>query len=357
MKKVLIINEGFSNNLGDQAINKSITDFFKSKGYITSFLYLSNPELTKLPNYTYLSNATFKVKKRTLLDKVKTYFFFFYWLFKFKRTIINTLKKGNFDTIAIGGGQLIISSGTFALSGFSITLFWFSYLIKRYSKAKLYLVAVGASTSFNVFESYLFSKSLKRIDNIWVRDHFSKNILQEKFKINANLIPDIAFYSDKKERNQRVKEEVALIGITNYKEVYQRYNKTESYSKFDYFSELHKVVQKYEEKKCQVKLFYTTIPDAQECLFFKDFLAFKFNKKIEICKTENLTDLVKQLDKTKYVYSGRMHALILGLKSKCEITPYIISQKLQSFDEKYAKGSISINEIQKEINQQLINIV
>lgn len=356
MKKALIINEGYSNNLGDQSINQSITSLFKTKGYDTSFLYLSNPSLTKLPNYTYLSNVTNKTSEKSFLDKIKTYFVFFYWLFLFRKKIINILTEEKFDVVAIGGGQLIISSGNFSLSSFSITLFWFSLLIKRYSKAKLLLIAVGVSKNFNIFESFLLSKTLKRVETIWVRDVFSKKILKEKFNIYAKLIPDIAFFDSSKKKKKKKKEELALVGITSYDEVFLRYNKNNKLSKEEYFKELYHIVLKYQKKAFQVKLFYTTITDAKECINFRVFLIEKYNKNIDICKIEDLSSLVSYLDKAKYVYSGRMHALILGLKSKCNVETYLISQKLQSFDEMYVNKTFSIDQVQKEINQQLIDI-
>lgn len=100
----------------------------------------------------------------------------------------------------------------------------------------------------------------------------------------------------------------------------------------------------------------TTITDAKECINFRVFLIEKYNKNIDICKIEDLSSLVSYLDKAKYVYSGRMHALILGLKSKCNVETYLISQKLQSFDEMYVNKTFSIDQVQKEINQQLIDI-
>lgn len=354
MKKVLIINEGYSNNLGDQAINQSIINFFESKGYLTFFLFFSNPSIETLPNYKYIFDDGFKVKPKSIISKLKSYFLFFYWFIKYKKTIINSLRKDAFDIVIIGGGQLIISSGSFALSSFSIVLYWHSLLIKKYSKAKLYMIGVGVSKSFNIFEVFLFSKSLNRVNKVWVRDSFSKKIIKEIYNKEAELIPDIAFYSKTNEFIiKKEKKDLALIGITNYNEVYSRYNATKEYSKNDYFKELLAVVQKYKAKNCQVKLFYTTIPDAQECRIFKIFLEDKFNIKVDICKIENIDNLIVSFDLAKYVYSGRMHALILGMKSNCVVEPYLISQKLKSFNEEYIKESVKINELRAKIDNEL----
>lgn len=353
MKKALIINEGYSNNLGDQAINKSIKDIFIDNKYEVNFLFLSNPLINGLPKYDYLNSKSLKVKK-TFFNKLKSYLLFFYWYIKFGKLIKQQIQSNNYDIIAIGGGQLIISSGTFSLSSFSITLFWFTYLIKKYSNSKLYLISIGSSKKFNFFEKIILSKTLKRFNKIWVRDHFSKNILKTIFKKEVDLIPDIAFYETNNKKTT-FKKNIALIGITSYKEVFLRYN-SNKISKDVYYDEIYEIIKAYKQIDMTIKLFYTTITDAVESLNFQKYINKKHNIQINICNINNLTDLIIELEKSKHVYSGRMHALILGYKSNCEVKPYLISQKLKSFNQEYIVKSKNIKSIKKEIINKLTNI-
>jgi len=336
-KKVLIINEGYSDNLGDQAINNSLSLFFKENNYQVSFMYLSNPEITNKPNYKYLEGRN--KNKKTHIDKIKTFFLFFRWYFKFKKIIIKNIKAENYDLIVIGGGQLIISSGSYSLSSFSISLFWITYLIKKYSNSKIYLVGIGTSKKFNFFEKKLYYLVLKRVSHIFVRDEFSHKNLKNFFNIKSIIIPDIAFYgewNDKKFKNSKI----FLLSLANYNEVFLRYN-TKKISKKKYYENFYKIIQEKEKNNMMIKLFYTTKSDAIEMIEFKKYLKEKHNKTIQICKINTMSDLTNCFSKAHTVYSGRMHALILAYKQNCEVEIQTISQKLLSFNNFIKKTKIN----------------
>jgi len=355
VKKALIINEGYSNNLGDQAIKKAIESFFVKKGYRTSFLYLSNPAIKKLPKYTYLNtNPNVKIKK-TFVNKLKSFLLFIYWYFKYKKIIIEELKKNDFDLVVIGGGQLIISSGSFALSGFSIAIFWYTFLAKRYSKAKIFIIGVGSSKKFNWFEKKLYTKSFKRIDRVRVRDSFSKQKLKEYFNVDSQLMPDIAFFGDDQNLdNGNIKKNNALIGVTNYDEVYRRYNQ-DNLTKKEYYDLLFDKYQEYKSKGYNTRVFYTTITDAIESEEFIKYIYQEYGIKIEIMNINNLEDLLSVLKDTDIVFSGRMHALILAMKNNCDIEAFLVSEKLKSFEKEYILNKSDVIKLREEISKELEN--
>ncbi len=355
MKNALLINEGYSDNLGDQAINKSVDALFRDLGFQTSFLYFSKPAQASLPNYQYRKQHS-AIKKPSKFSNIKGIIYIWFWLHKNKKAVIERLKKEPLDVVAFGGGQLINSSGKLSPSGFAISLFWITKLIKKYSNAKIFLIGVGSSGNFGKVESYLYKKAMKRIDGVWVRDQYSREVFKSFFRRDARVIPDLAFYNSSGSKVvQAKKENLALISITSYDEVFLKYFQGKEYSKDLYFQEIYGAIKDYRDKGSSVKLFYTTLTDAQECVEFKEWAIHSHKNEIEICEVNDLESLSQYFDNASFVYSARMHALILGMKSGCEVKAFLISQKLRSFNEEYILSSRKVEALSEQIHGEFSN--
>ncbi|MAP55557.1 polysaccharide pyruvyl transferase family protein [Altibacter sp.] len=353
-KKALVINEGFSDNLGDQAIREAMIAMLSDRDFETEFLYLSKPSVRSLPSYAYSKAIVKKRKRNSLWSQIKGVLYVQYWSIKHKKQIQSILTKHSFDLIVIGGGQLINSAGTRAPSGFAIAINAVSYLIKKHTKAPIHLIGVGFSGNYNKLERTLYQKGMDRVDSIYVRDSFSKKICKEIFKRDSIVIPDVAFYtSEKVTAPNKVKKDLALIGITNFTEVFKKYNDDASFTKADYFEALYKVSKEYRAKSLEVLLFYTTLTDASECREFQTFVKKEYNVQLSIASIASLQDLKRYLESASHVYSARMHALILGIKEHCEVQPFLISQKLRSFNEAYIQRSEPVSEYGKRIVSNL----
>lgn len=356
MAKVLIINEGYSNNLGDQAILGSTVEYYKDLGFETDFLYLSKPSMSHLPKYDYLNKTVLLAPSKKPLNKLKAFFYLFYWYWKNRKSIVNKLTCKRYDLISIGGGQLINSSNTGLPSQFAIALYWLTKLIKQKSPhSKIIFFAIGVAKSFNFLERRLFQRALNSASGIWVRDSFSKDTLQVLFSKDSVLMPDIAFYRGRENSSMvSEKENIALVGIANYDEVVAKYRP--EISKDEYYTSILSQIDFYKAKGVVVYLFYTTKLDVHELWSFNRFLNKNNKEEIEVCEIQNLSDLIGLIKKSKYIFSGRMHALILGLKYQCEVTSYLVSQKLLSFDEAYVQRKTDIGELNEEIIDRLRNI-
>lgn len=342
MKKALIINEGFSNNLGDQAIRESMTNLLQDSGYITNFAYFTNPGIRQLPSYDYLTAVPVPQKELSALQLAKLKFSRWYWIARNYKAMVKMLKERNYDVVVIGGGQLLESSRRSFTSRFAIAIDWWTRLIKEHSKAKIWLIGVGVGTSFNKQEQELFSKALSRVDIAWVRDSFSQSVLKEKFGISAILTPDIAFYNSRNSMEQANTNRKALVGITSYQEVYLRYNAANAKSKQEYYDEWYGIVKQYEDQGLAVELFYTTITDAAETVLFRDYVRERYGKELPVAELSTVTELKNLYMEASEVYAGRMHALILAMKHQCKVKPYLISQKLKSFNEEYIIPDMSM---------------
>ncbi|MCW3464662.1 polysaccharide pyruvyl transferase family protein [Chitinophaga nivalis] len=351
MKKALIINEGFSNNLGDQAIRESMTSLLQDSGFVTDFAYFTNPGVPGLPAYQYLDTAVGDKVEQPLSyrTKARLKLAFFYWMGINYRHIRQKLKKHRYDIVVIGGGQLLESSGKDYPSRFAIALYWWTLLIKTMTKARIYVIGVGVGTTFNKKENYLFGKALSRVDFIWVRDEFSRSSLYEKFKHRAVVTPDVAFYNGRNHTPAAASAGKALIGITCYREVFAKYNKS-SKSREDYYEEWFLQVQRYLNRKLPVELFYTTITDAAETIAFRDYVKSKHRITLPVARLASVEDLKKLYVSASDVYSGRMHALILAMKHRCTVKAYLISQKLKSFQEEYIDSGKPVSEYSEEIS-------
>ncbi|MCB0456603.1 MAG: polysaccharide pyruvyl transferase family protein [Flavobacteriaceae bacterium] len=351
MKKVLIINEGYSDNFGDQAIKKAMVSLFQDRRFEADFLYFSKPSVQHLPSYRYANHVT---KGASKPSKLKGLLYVLYWLRINKNIVASKLKENQYDMVVFGGGQLINTSGKIYPSAFATSLFWITKFIKKHSNAAVYLIAVGCANKFGYIEQYLYKKAIKKIDSIWVRDNFSNLALQEKFYRKAEVMPDIAFYKTKSHcLSEDKKENIALLGITSFQEVFLKYNKENPVTREGYYDQLFLKVQEYQKKGYHLLLFYTTLTDAAECKIFQQYVAEKHHLKINNAEIENIQDLENYLLKANVVFSARMHALILGMKYRCHVEPYLISEKLKSFNADYIQSDKTISELSDDIENTL----
>jgi polysaccharide pyruvyl transferase WcaK-like protein len=354
MKKVLFVNEGYSDNIGDQAINESLISFFKKQNYIVCSKHLSSPYLVEKPNYEYSKSSVDKFSgnwllklrlrfKSNLLIKfgllIKNYAAFFNWYLANVKFIKSFLRNEKFDYIIIGGGQLINSSYRRSPNKFSIQNYTWTKFIPKTSK--LIYLGIGVAVNFNKVESVLYKKALNKAEKIWVRDEFSSKVLDEKFEIVSEIIPDMAFYLS--EKFEKVKSNKALIGVYSFHEYSVKFGKN-NISRSDYYKLWINKVNEYVEKGYEVGLFYTTQTDATETFLFQEHVLQNLEKNLPVCKTNDLKSLNKVLSTTDIIYSGRMHALILGFKHKCIVEAFSVSEKIDSFVKEYvSNGKLAID--------------
>jgi polysaccharide pyruvyl transferase WcaK-like protein len=335
---VLIINEAYSSNLGDQAINEGMQNLFKVLNFETHFCYFSNPVLKKLPGYNY-TNPPKAAAAKGFIAALKKYtrpFFMLYvyarYYYRLTKQVKSVLKNNHYDMVVIGGGQLINSSAKQKISFFALALFIWVKQAKRLTGIPLYLIGIGVVSRFHAMEKYLYKKALDNVKAVWVRDKFSQKSLADIFKKPADVIPDIAFFENEYTATPQ-KSNLALVGIYSYDEYSKKFDVQQT-NKEAYYEYWKNKVETFLKQGKTVNLFYTTITDAYETVLFSQYLQ-KQKMDIPVAPVNSLPDLNKLLQQAGFVYTARMHALILGLKKGCEVQPYLISQKLQSFADEY----------------------
>lgn len=310
-KKILIINRGAqTDNLGDRAINFTLTKLLERKGNVV----ISE-------NYIKLF-ANFKILGIELLINLVKMF--------------QVIKK-RFDIVVIGGGQLILSNKKFPISFLTWIL-----LTKLFSKAKIVVYGVGATNSFNKFNKICFKLGFFFVENIYVRDEVSKLNLMEVFNIESTVIPDVVTVIKNvcNPINEHEYSGNILFGITHYKSInrygYMNLNES-SYLKNQadlLFNNL---------SNGDIVLIANTKPDYTYAIKFKEYLYNQYKYDIDIYESKSLSDHLCLLKNSEKVISSRMHALIIAQSFGVDVLPVIRNKKLETFVTEYLSDWLTID--------------
>ena len=338
----MVINEGNSDNLGDQAIKKSLE-------YIIKDCLNQNYNFEDLSRYKKTNNFYFggknnlkksKPNSSKLYKTLVTFLLRFIWITRnFYR--INKAVKSN-DYAIIGGGQLLLANNIFPFEVFIWTIFLKIYNIK-YS-----FFSVGTEGKFSKLDIFFLKNALTGAEKLYVRDQLSKDLINKNFNINSILTYDTAFmYNKIQNLNYNFKTKFILLGIVDI-EVY-RAKKNDFIAEDEYHQLWFELIKSYDIKN--VKLFYSTNNDKSECIKFQKFITKKSGFKIDILENTNLKMFIKNIKKAKLVISGRMHSLILAKTFKVDYITFEVSDKLAEFEKIYK--NLEIGFIQDDIIKKI----
>lgn len=347
-KKILILNRGGSDNLGDQAIRKSLEMLFESRDVEVTFEDFTNV----IEEHSYYSNQVKKTRELKKLisylipDKIK-------WYIK-NKSIFNVLKKNIYDAVLIGGGQLINKNEIFAYSMY----LWTKKVKKMNINTKLFLYSVGAMNEFSKSDYKYYKKSFNKFDDIFVRDEYAQVVLKEQFNVDAKLTFDVAFsyrkYKESTKNTTPKKDNTLLIGFTDYGR-YKKYNT--GLTKDEFYGEYIDKIKNYENQNYKITFFYTTKSDLVVAKEINELVFEKYNNIYEIANIQNLDDLINYFKVTKKVVSPRMHALILSSIYDCEVEPELLSDKIITFKNKYLSSKLDLNGIVNKIEEDIDYLV
>jgi polysaccharide pyruvyl transferase WcaK-like protein len=337
MKKVLLINEGGLGNLGDEAIRRSLEKLLKDANCEVSWASFSRAKTTKGARVTQPKPASVNFLKKLLKKAIPLELV---WFLRTWTTFLRYLRTSEYDLILIGGGQLIQSNGAFGLG-----MFIWVYLFKKFHKRNVILIGVGAAERFTRFDKYLYRKSLKTVDDIYVRARGSLSVLTSK------LIPDVAFYINKVYNYSPHKEKRALFCPVDYEFYKRKRNGPETgLDKNGYLRYWQDRILKYLNDDYQVKLFCTSeITDLPAAEKIKRILYDEHGIEVEVLDIHTLEELTREIAKSEVVVAARMHALIISYCYGCKVIPFKTSEKIKSFEEDYVNSSTCLDEVQGRI--------
>lgn len=325
MKKVLLLNQGNTNNIGDLAINSVLTKILEKENIDYDFLdyWVEDKIFGKLyinrgNNLFYKFILKIIFHFQILLD--------IYYICYLKRNI----NLNNYDSIVIGGGELLCGHKGFNTAIYNITN------VSRKKNIQLYLIGVSGDLRMPQKRIKRYSKSLTKFKKIFVRDEYTKKILNDVYKVESTLYPDVVFSYNKVFGEKRfLNKENSILLVPTYfnKESFKNMNIHNEEQFVDYYM---KII--FEEMNRYDKLYITNTAIEDEKITKKIIRRLqKENLNFEYIKYESLDDYFKLICKTKKIISGRMHAMIMGCICGNDFRVIPFKEKLINFEKEYRK--------------------
>ena len=347
MKRVLVLNEGNSENLGDQLINFCVLSFFSEyEVQFQSFTcHLNGNEVNSKLNLG-IEQKRNKLLKKIIPNWLKIIVSGISWIQK-NKSIFKTIKNNRYDLVVIGGGQLLNSFWLFSLALYK----WTSLL--RKNNILLFSCGVGNIKFFSNISRLLVKKGLRNCKELTIRDLISIQTIKDKFKLDASYLPDPVF-SISSIIKGKGKSKNAVILPFSFEDVYAVYNKA-GMNKADF---LQFWVNKIKIDSEKFETLYVTVTDfIQDKSILDELSQFSFSPNVKFVFYKNWKDLVDLISSSIYIYSGRMHALIIGYSYNCKCESFDVSDKLITFRKEVLESSDNnIEFLKNNINTELLRI-
>lgn len=341
---ILLINQGHTDNLGDKAITKTMSDILhKISGVkITVMPFIPNEVFVEMKSLKKESKHEVEYTRISLLRKVvRSIKRKVNGLGKnsidqatlYKRKIIELLNNDiTYDLAIIGGGELIKGNN----HPFFYSLQAWSEILDQ-KAIPIALIGVSSDSKFNCYETNVIQKVLSKYVAIVVRDQKTKRVFSDDLKINCEYIPDVVFaYRYLNEKNIMDTKKENKIAFCIY--AFQELNNKKMYrnSLDEYYQFWFELMEKYRGRKIPV-LSYTTYSDYCESYRFKKWLKDTKNYDIDLEEINTLEEFNYSVNKYRQIVSGRMHSMILALQYGTIITPIIVKNKLSVFEEEWSQ--------------------
>lgn len=317
MKRILLINQGHTDNIGDQAIDRVLSRFLEGRGYAVLHAEyedaVENRVKCKIDSYELVPRLVRRLPK--LMD---------FWN---KKRILNLLRNiGEIDAAVIGGGELLAGWHKEFNSAF---VSWCTAL----HDAGIPILVVGVSGSYRKSTADRYASALSLCDYISVRDRKTQRIIQDSYDIKVDYAPDVVFsyrklFPDRYRHGEPSNN--LCIPMKFYPSEFKRLGIT---TETDYVKYLC-------DQFCELKPFLPVVVSStvvsDTC--YPAYIAKKMKEQGTNIRLEvglSLERFIELLCTTGYLVSARMHACILGMLFDCRIRPICCSEKLEVFAKEY----------------------
>ena len=319
--KILVILDAFTDNLGDTAIA------FCTKNML----------LHRFPNaevcfqsyrgkYSRPVRMNGKVKKYTRgilrhLKKIVPEKFIrrAHWYWQNRDEIRHKHRNTTYDLVAIGGGPLIDAYWMYPFA------FWvWASKYHAFSTNRVIMLGTGYGFNLSQFDKRLVSNALKNVKKAYLRDESSMVRFQQDFQYSSELMYDVAFTISK-----FISANPRLNQVTFFPLWFDAVRKEYTYEA--YFS--HWLESAKDSYSKGYKIVLSTTETSQDLNILKHLEAelIVSNIPIEVIIPNNLNELVATISASSAVFSGRMHALIIGYSYGCECIAFPDTLKLTNF--------------------------
>lgn len=334
MKKILIVNQFNSDNLGDKLLNNMLNLRLRECGFETTSVGFAQSEEQKVTYSNHVSTSQGIVTKiKNICPPLLKY------IINYRKKLLKSVERvqmEQFDALVIGGGQLIKHKSVFRYC-FS---FWVKQALKRNVPVCIY--GIGIDSNLSGYEKKHYKKMLDKVHYINCRDYDTALFFRTFFNADCAVSPDIAFTYLTQNNIDRQKTMVVMpYSYATAKRAFGMKASKEAY----YRSILEKIIVLMKNNDIKkVVLTATTTADADECLSFKGFLKESgiSCEVVQACTVDELSELFKR---SEIIITGRMHAMILAMVCNKQVCAIEVSDKIRVFENEYLSSKASVDEI------------
>lgn len=329
-KKILVINQQHTSNLGDILIGQAMKKILKE--YDVEFMPYCAIDLL-------VSN---KKKYWQIIDKIKLTTFIKDIIYRFRNAKL--IKDKDYHLAIIGGGELVSANLDFNAS----MLQWTKIL----SKKKIPIVIAGVSgnkVSKRIGKRYI--RAMERCEMVAVRDQVTKELFENDYGIKAEYCPDFVFGYMKPQNDN--KENIVTFQAYNY-DYYKGKDRPDN--KEEYYDMLYRMALKYVEPDEDIILSYTDVDDGSATSEYRDYVRKRYGITLEMIDMNKPEELIQLLLRTKKIITGRMHPMIVGLLCKNKVVPYVSNDKVRQFKKEWIDQEPNFNDINRHIELLITNI-
>ena len=344
--KILVIDEAFTENIGDKAIEFCMKNLLQYK-YPDADISFQSYRGKYIPS----EKNELQVKKivRPFFRKIKhilpiKLILRTQWFFQNFEELILKHRNIKYDLTVIGGGPLI--------DGYWMYPFAFWLWVRRIKAKKTILLGMGYGYDLSVFDKKMVKNALKSVDEVYLRDVSSIKRFQDDFGFSCKFMPDVAFTISKfMPASSKISKRITFfpIGYEFYKNQMSGLETILLANDYDDF--LLKTVQAWHLKGYSICLSASQISQDFMVLEKLHNELIKLQIEVEVNIPKNLEALVEIISSSENIFSGRMHPLILGYSYSKECIVYPRTRKLSNFDEEIVKPKKSLAQITDSIFQ------
>lgn len=315
MSRILLVNQGHTNNLGDQAIDKVLSKFLSGQQHeVYEFPYEVQVE----------QRFASALDRKEILPKMVRRVYPLIDHMNLTRLEDSLCLMPPLDAVVIGGGELLADHRGFNSS--------FATLCNYFHKKRIPVLVTGVSGNYpNDYRAERYRAALHKCAYISVRDHSTEKMMLDKYGIKCAYAPDVVFsyqklYSLPKNSSRHLlcvpvpfsREQFSSMGL----------HTEEEYA--DY------LISQFNQTNLPVLFSSTVKGDLPYVKHLADLVQQRTDHKIVLSNDFSFEKFMEDLSSAEVVISGRMHACILGVVCGVAIKPIPYREKLATFSSEYS---------------------
>lgn len=343
--RVLLINQGHTDNLGDRAIAETMSDLVSETldADVVTMPYIPDECATDLASekakpisfapeerISPLRKAV-RTVKRTIGNYGKET-----PRQRYERSVRERLQGQSFDCAVIGGGELI--KGNRHPFYYSL-LSWIVVLAER--QCPIFVLGVSSDACFTRRERAELHDALSRCNCIMVRDRQTVNVMKNALRVECGYAPDVVFAYRALRRIEETRYHAPekthdAVCVYSYHELTSALKN--EYTLHEYYEMWYRLMLKHAKRP--VKLLYTTYSDYCESTRFQQWLRDEKHVDCALASIDDVDDYLRELSDCESLISARMHSMIFALQYEVGIVPIPIKSKLATFKREWQDADV-----------------